>query len=170
MNENYNVIDNFLTESEHQIIHSLTLKNRYFPLFLKDTVSTSISEDRFYFTHTFYTQEKGVNSDYFQAIDDIFLSKLKPKTLMRVQYNLYTVTPEIYEHGWHIDFEKKHKGFLYYINTNNGQTHLKLNDTDAVGIRSIERRGLFFDPSNFHRSTTCTDQNFRANIIFNYYD
>ena len=170
MNGKYNVVDEFLSQEEHDIITSITLKNRYLPLFYKDTVSTSTSNDGFYFTHTFFTQEDGVNSDYFAAIEDIFLKKLNPRTLLRVQYNFYVGTPEIKTHGWHVDYARKHKGFLYYLNTNDGQTHIQLNETDAVGVRSIERRGLFFDASNPHRSTTCSDKEFRANIIFNYHD
>lgn len=170
MNDKYNVVDEFLSQEEHDIITSLTLKNRYLPLFFKDTVSTPTSDDGYYFTHTFYTQEDGVNSDFFGAIDNIFLKKLKPKTLLRIQYNLYIGTPEIKTHGWHVDHARAHRGFLYYLNTNNGQTHIKINDTDAVGVRSIARRGLFFDAGNLHRSTTCSDKEFRANIIFNYHD
>lgn len=165
-----NIVDEFLSQEEHDIITSITLKNRQLPLFFKDTVSTPNSRDGFYFTHTFFTQEDGVTSYYFDVIEDIFLKKLNPKTLLRIQYNFYVGTPEIKNHGWHVDDPKKHRGFLYYINTNNGQTHIKLNETDVVGVRSIERRGLFFDASNPHRSTTCSDKEFRANIIFNYHD
>lgn len=166
---NYNVISDFLTDKEHEIISELTINNRYFPLFLKDSVAKPDSKDGFYFTHTFYTEKDKINSDYFKAIEDIFLPKIKPKKLLRVQYNLYIGTSNIIEHDWHIDYEQEHKGLLYYLNTNNGQTHLLLDETEALGVKSIEKRALFFEPNKLHRSTTCSDKPFRSNIIFNYH-
>ena len=44
MNDKYNVVDEFLSQEEHDIITSITLKNRYLPLFYKDTVSKTTSK------------------------------------------------------------------------------------------------------------------------------
>ena len=57
-----------------------------------------------------------------------------------------------------------HKGFLFYVNTNNGFTILE----DGTKVESIANRALFFDSSKSHKSTTCTDEDIRVNININY--
>ena len=93
------------------------------------------------------------------------ISRLDIKSILRIKGNLYPKTNTIFEHNTHTDFNFKHKGFLYYINNNNGFT--KLNN--GIKVESVENRGLFFDPSLSHNSSTCNDSNSRININFNYF-
>ena len=51
------------------------------------------------------------------------------------------------------------------INTNNGFTILE----DGEKIETKENRMLLFDASKKHKSTTCTDNIYKCNIIFNYF-
>ena len=63
------------------------------------------------------------------------------------------------EHAEHIDYDASHLGAIYSINTCNGYT--RIGDTK---VDSVANRIVFFDPSQKHASTTCTDQRRRLNI------
>ena len=87
------------------------------------------------------------------------------KSLIRIKANLYPKTDKIIEHDFHADFDFSHKSGLYSLNTNNGFTIME----DEEKIESVANRMIIFDASKLHKSTTCTDENFRANIVFNYF-
>ena len=134
-----------------------------FPWYYNNFVSSIDSKDGFYFTHSFF-HDYCVGSDQYTLLYPIF-NKLNLKSIIRAKGNFYPKTSKIEEHGKHSDFGFKHNGFLFYINTNNGFTRLK----DGTKIQSIENRGLLFDPGIEHNSSTCTNQNGRININFNYF-
>jgi hypothetical protein len=117
----------------------------------------------FYFVHFFY-QENNVNSNFYQYLIPL-LNVLKIKALMRVKGNLYTRTEKQEIHPFHTDYPFKHKGVIFYVNTNNGLTILE----DGTEIKSVENRLLLFDPSKPHKSTSCTDEKYRMNINVNYF-
>jgi hypothetical protein len=159
----YEIIDNFLNKENFIKIKNLMLDS-YFPWYFNKNVSIkNISEDGFYFTHSFY-KNFTISSDKTILLDPLIL-KIKPKSIIRIKGNFYPQTQKIMEHGKHVDYTFKHKGFIFYINNNNGFTKLK----DGTIIESIENRGLFFDPSIEHNSSTCTNQFGRININFNYF-
>ena len=155
------IIDNFLSQQDFKYIISNTLNNRNFPFYLSNGVSDNYTNDGIYFTHLVSESNK-IYSDY--NILAPLLSKIKHKQIFRVKYNLYPKTFFRKKHKWHRDLSDEHKGLIYYLNTNNGRTDIK----GEAKVKSIENRALFFDPSKLHRSTTCTDQEYRANIIINY--
>jgi hypothetical protein len=158
----YKIIDNFLEKEKFLKIKNLMLSAN-FPWFYNDRVSVEKLKNSFYFTHTFI-KEGRVNSDICDVIYPIF-NKLKLKSVIRAKSNFYPKTTEIEEHEKHIDFKFKHKGCIFYVNTNNGFTRLK----NKEKIESIENRVLLFDSSIEHNSSTCTDQNGRLNININFY-
>ena len=57
-----------------------------------------------------------------------------------------------------------HKAAILYLNTNDGYTII-----GDEKVESIANRLLRFDATQMHHSTTCTDQQYRANINFNYF-
>ncbi len=158
----YEIIDNFLKKEEFIKIKNLIL-NPDFPWYFNNYVSGENINDSFYFTHNFY---KGyvANSNKIVLLNSI-ISKIQPKSIIRIKGNFYPQTHKIIEHGKHVDYHFEHKGFIFYINSNNGFTKLK----DGTIIESIENRGLFFDPSIEHNSSTCTNEFGRININFNYF-
>ena len=158
----YEIIDNFLPIEEFIKIKNTMLSND-FPWYFCDSVSYKNINDNFYFNHTFYN-DYCVLSDKIYLINSI-LTKIKPKSLIRIKGNFYPKTDKIIEHGVHIDYPFEHKGFLFYINSNDGFTKLK----DGTIVESIENRGLFFDAHIEHNSSTCTNQDGRININFNYF-
>ena len=64
----------------------------------------------------------------------------------------------------HVDYNFKHKGAIFYINTNNAPTILK----NGIKIDAIANRLLKFDPSILHSSSHPTDMKKRITINFNY--
>lgn len=168
---NVKVIDNFLNDYEINKIIQNTIKNENFSLYMKDGTSYTSEEkllyanDGVYFTHNFF-KDDSINSEAYFLLEPV-LKKINPQRLLRIQLNLYPKTFFKRNHGWHTDFNFPHKGCILYLNTNNGKTVLK-NGFLNIGIKSVKNRVLFFDPHLNHRSTTCTDKEFRSNIIFNY--
>jgi hypothetical protein len=158
----YKIIDNFLEKEEFIKIKNMMLNNN-FPWYYNNSVSYKDKQDGFYFTHSFYCNNQ-IYSDKYNLIFPI-INKLNIKSIIRAKGNFYSRTFKIQEHGKHVDFKYKHNGFLFYINTNNGFTRLK----DGTKIESIENRGLLFDPSIEHNSSTCTNQHGRINININYF-
>ena len=159
--EDYKVIDNFLSKEDFNKIKEVMIGSN-FPWYYNKEVSNLNSKDGIYFTHNFFNLF--THSDYVNILKPI-LKLLKPKSLIRIKGNLYPCTEKLIKHGNHIDYDYLHKGFIFYINTNNGYTILN----DKIKIKSIENRGLFFNAHIKHCSTTCTDQKTRININFNYF-
>ena len=161
----YKIVDNFLPKNEFKIIQDLFYSQNFPWYYNKGVAYTDISPDGIYFTHLFYFfQKDDLNvSSHYNCILPI-ISRLDVKSILRIKGNLYSKTNTIFEHGAHIDYDFNHKGFLYYVNTNNGFTKL----SNGIKVESVENRGLFFDPSLIHNSSTCSDSDSRININFNY--
>jgi hypothetical protein len=157
----YKVIDNFLSKNDFSNIKELFEKK--LPWYFNDFVTYKSEKKDFYFTHIFYNNNT-LNSDFMEIVRPI-INLINIKALIRIKANLYPRTHTIYEHDSHSDYDFKHNGLLYYINTNNGFTKL----SNGTKIESIENRALFFDSSLFHNSSTCTDEKCRININFNYF-
>lgn len=168
---NFETIDNFLTKSEFQQITKNTIYNENFSLYMKSGTSyvkkdgDYFASDGVYFNHCFFIDDE-INSEAYSLLTP-FLDKIDIKKILRIQLNLYPKTFFIKKHGWHIDFNFPHKGCILYLNINNGKTILK-NKVFNTSIDSVANRVLFFEPHLKHRSTTCTDREFRSNIIINY--
>ena len=158
----YEIIDNFLDEKSYLKIKN-TLMSDSFPYYYSKEISSSKSKEGIYFTHLFFNSE--FNKSMYSNLIDPIIKKLKIKSLIRIKANIYSSTNKIIEHEEHIDYDFKHNGFLYYINTNDGFTRLGKN----IKIKSIENRGLIFEPYLKHNSSTCTNLEGRININFNYF-
>jgi hypothetical protein len=158
----YKVIDNFLPKDLFIKIKNFIMGNEM-PWYYQSEVSKHNEKNlNFYFMHMFFSDRYGMSHYYLEILPIIKI--IKPQALLRVKGNLYTKTKKLIQHDEHVDFHFKHKGFLLYINTNNGYTKLK----DGTKIESIENRALFFDSSVEHSSTNCTNEQIRVNININY--
>jgi len=157
----YKIVDNFLSEELHNNIKEVMTSDKI-NWFYSKSVSHNHSNDSYYFTHMFFDTIVG-RSNYYSIIESL-IPLIGVKFLVRVKGNMYPNTNKIFEHDQHVDYEFKTKGFIYYVNTNDGYT--KLND--GTKIESIANRGLFFDPSLKHNSSTCTGDEPRINININY--
>lgn len=162
----YKIVDNFLPEKDFKEVKDGLLG----PLFgwhFNDSVTFPDikRKEHWYFTHMFM-RDGIILSRYYEHINEIFFKsgKIENDSIIRIKANLYPRDNKIIEHEWHSDYPYKHCGALFYINTNNGVTELH----DGTKINSVENRMLFFDPSQKHRSTNCTDELYRMNINFNF--
>ena len=161
----YKIIDNFLPKEDFNKLKNL-MTGPNFPWFVQKYVvdENNSKKSHWYFTHLFFHTRVG-HYPFYQIIDEVFLKTKKLKgVIFRVKGNLYPKDENYIEHDWHIDYPFKHNGAIFYINNNNGHTILE----DETKIESIENRMLFFDASKKHRSTNCTDVEYRMNINFNY--
>lgn len=159
MSNTYKVIDNFLSNDEFSKLNKI-MTNDQFPWFYTKGVGSK--KDGIYFTHSFY-KDFAISSGFSNLIENL-VNKIKANGIIRIKANLYTKTEKTVEHDYHIDYDFSHKGFIFCVNTNNGYT--KMND--GKKIKSVANRALFFNPSLKHCSTTCTDEDARININFNY--
>ena len=157
----FEVIDNFLEEKEFKKIKG-AISNEYFPWFYQDTITFSTDpSDHYYFAHYFYA-EHARTSEWFYLFNN-FLNKIKCNGRIRIKGNLFLGQKEPRKNPSHQDYKFKHKGCLFYINNNNGATYFK-----QEKVMPKENRAVFFDPSEKHSSSLCTNRKRRITINFNY--
>jgi len=156
------VVDNFLDKKEFKNIKDVICSSE-FPFYFNDSITDNKDPlGYYYFTHMFY-YAPDVRSKYFDTFIKPITDKLEAKNLIRVKGNLYTNQNKFIEHPQHIDYDFKHKGAIYCLNTCNGYTAFK-----GINVDSVFNRMILFDPSEIHNSTTTTDKLIRLNINFNY--
>ena len=104
------------------------LINANFPWYYnKGVVYEHEDKKNFQFTHSFYMNDV-INSDHFKILIPL-IKIINPLTIVRIKANLLTRTSKIIEHGYHTDYdENSHKltTGIFYLNTNNGYTKLKI--------------------------------------------
>ena len=163
----YKVIDNYLPLEDFEVIQrQITGDDQVFPWYYNkfvDNRSKGETHDHFYFCHVVYNDNKP-NSDYYNTVLPL-INKINPISLIRIKANGYPKNGDkITKYNYHTDYRFKHKGAIFYLNTNNAKTILE----DGTEIDSVENRILFFDPSMPHTCTNATDVKMRFNININY--
>ena len=163
MPQELEIIDNFLRDDDWQRLHD-AMSGEEFPWFFHSKVATdSENTENYYFTHMFYWSNT-INSSKFEILLPL-LEKIKPAAIVRIKGNFYPNLNKTVVNDKHTDFNFKHRGGIYYVNTNNGKTILD----DGTEIDSVANRMVFFDSSLPHQSTHCTDQKARININLNFF-
>ena len=159
----FKIIDNFLNKEEFKIIEEQMTNDR-FPWYFNKHITTAKKDDDsfYYFSHCFYENPFKI-SEFFYSLNCI-LQKINFKSITRVKGNLYTSEKRSRKHNVHVDRDYSHKGCLFYINTNNGFNYFK-----NEKVKPVANRVVFFDPSEKHCSSSCTDAQRRVTINFNYF-
>ena len=174
----YKVIDNFLEEGDFKTLQSLILGSRDNANFNWNIITdvahhanaNGFNEQKeeqlwnWYGIHPVYVNEIPL-SPHYNYITQLFCNKLEVKSLLRIKINFYPHTAEVKEHDPHQDYTNPHFGALFSLNTCNGYTKLSNGDK----INSVANRVLLFDPSEYHNSTTTSDQKGSYNINFNWF-
>jgi hypothetical protein len=162
----YEIIDNFLEIDDFNRIKDI-LMGQYFPWYFNDFVLDE--EDKkikqYQLVHNFYNNYTQT-SNYLEVLEPI-ISKIKPLELLRIKANLNPIAENQIEHGYHVDYENSlsnQKTAVFYINTNNGYTLFE----DGTKVESVENRFVSFKTSINHTGSTCTNENRRVLINFNY--
>ena len=168
--ERIKVIDNFLKEDDFKKIQDIFMSS-HIPWHYNNYVISpehKKSSEHYQFIHPFYIKSC-VQSNFYVDLFPI-LDNLDYYLMIKCKANLLIKTKTIIEHGYHIDLsdlEKHHKPktSIFYINTNNGYTKFE----DGSIIQSVENRLVTFDTRMEHTGSTCTDENVRIVINFNYF-
>jgi Rps23 Pro-64 3,4-dihydroxylase Tpa1-like proline 4-hydroxylase len=174
----YIIIDNFLSQQNHAEIKNSILDSSAFPWFYYDYVQSNnfknkLDKNQLFFCHTFYI-DNFVKSEYLNIVLPIlenmknFDNEYVLKSLIRIKANLYPRTEEKYIHGMHRDYKWESYSAIYYVNDNNGETLLNINN-EIKSIQSISNRLLIMTSDIEHTSTTCTDKKMRCTININYF-
>lgn len=164
-NNGYEVVDNFLPEADFLKIKTLLMSDE-FSWYYVPSISKPNERSKnhlFYLTHMFHYHNT-IQSNHIDYLNPI-LSRIDIKALIRIKANMYPNQGKLIQHQPHTDFDYKHFGALYSVNTCNGGTVMH----DKKKIDSIENRMIFFDPSVPHNSTNVTDATVRVNINFNFF-
>jgi hypothetical protein len=167
----YKVVDNTLTKEDLEVVQNLIMWNSEFPWFFRgDPVESGRKDSELSGCHLFSAGSTPIRLDKISLSDKAFdlqplVDFLEVKSIIRIKGNFYPRTTEVEEHVPHYDYEFSHKGAIFSLNTCNGFTRLK----DGTKIDSVENRMLLFDPSEYHNSSSCSDEKARFNINFNYF-
>ena len=158
------VYKNFLDKESFKNIKNL-LTSEDFPWFLTSIVHYSKGNFNSQLVHIFYVNN-AVNSNFFNVLKPIY-KKLNFFSLLRLKANFIMRTENIIEHTMHTDYVnpscKIYTGILY-INTNNGYTKF----SNGKIIKSEENKYIEFDSQLEHTGTSCTDEEYRIVLNFNY--
>jgi|TARA_R110000787_G_C13328860_1_gene437177 hypothetical protein len=157
-----NVIDNFLPDEEFRKLKAIVM-GLGMPWYYSPSITTrNLSDDKnFYMSHIFYSKNKF--SDMFSFITPL-MDAVAPDNVIRIKANLYPNQGDKVVHDSHYDYDFSHKAAVFSINTNDGATIMP----DGEHVESIANRIVFFDGSEMHSSTTCTNASVRVNINMNY--
>lgn len=162
---NFKVIDNFLPKEEHHIIKEHMMSSEfpwYYSKFINN-LDEKQEKNNFIFFHGFYSNYCP-RSEKISLLDKLIYT-ISPRSLSRIKANLTTKTEKIIKFGLHKDNHYNCTTAIYYVNTCNGYTLFE----DGTKIESVENRFLCFDSNILHLGTTCTDENVRIIINFNYF-
>jgi hypothetical protein len=160
------VIDNLLDIPTLREIQDLFF-SPYLPWYYNNDVIFP-DDGHYQFVHLFYDKDTQKSELYFRL--NPILDKLNYYSMVRCKSNLLTKTECNIEHGYHIDLVNledchKPKTSIFYVNSNDGYTKFK----DGYKVESVENRLITFDSRLEHTGCTCTDENIRIVINFNYF-
>ena len=163
----FDIHDDYLTTSELTWIRGGL--SGEFPWFFCDNLNDKSSDrpmlGNYYFNHCIIDRGQVLSPEYLVVIQPLIEKlNLRLEDILRVKVNLYPRTQRRVHHRSHVDYQPG-DGYtaLFYLNTNNGLTVVD----GKKKIKSVENRMLFFDGSQKHHSTTCTNKNSRITINFN---
>ena len=179
------IIDNFLDQENFDKIQTLMMGQELSWYYLdgkdtekgilfehNDSDSEEENRNKFMFFHMFYIGDVPF-SPFIEQIKPI-LEVIKPLSLWRIKANLLTRTSSIVSKAFHVDmidfenFPEKLKQWttsIFYVNTNNGYTIFE----DGTKVESVANRMITFPGNMKHTGTSCTDEQTRVIINFNYF-
>ena len=161
------VIDNFLPKYQFRQISNVILSAKFSWHFHDGIVGPN--DGRYQFTHAIFDiRHGGILCNYYPLFD-IVQQKLGVSRLDRIKLNLNPKTVFHRKGGYHTDLPKPNqpqhqKTGVLYINTNNGWTQFK----KGGKVKSVANRIVIFDSNLEHTGVTCTNENRRVIVNFNY--
>ena len=157
------IIANFLPPNQFKHIQSVLMGDK-FPWFYNDHTCYP-GDGLSYLSHVFINMEPpwdGEKSTHYSLWDDC-LERMQCHQVYRIKSNLNLRTIFNRSSGWHYDFNDMMTAVLY-INTCNGYTKVKGHGK----VKSVANRLLRFSSNIQHAGFTCTDEQSRVVVNFNY--
>ena len=159
------VIDDFLTEDEFFPVWE-TLMGPYMVWHYNNYVTDKGNPNNgFQFISYFFRHNDGFIGRHTNLIQP-YCDKLGARQLIRIKANLRVRDTKRTREDYHVDFNLPCKSAIAYINTNNGYTEFETGEK----VNSVANRVVIFDSHMRHAGVTCTDQNTRVVLNFNYFD
>lgn len=119
------------------------------------------------FVHGFIKNKK-VESQYLKIPTDIMAAlDIPAANILRAKANLLMWEPKPTRHPKHIDENDEHCVFVYYVNDSDGDTVIYQDGEALARVSPKKGRGVMFDGSLMHASTSPTDHRLRLVINFN---
>jgi hypothetical protein len=171
-NEKIIIEDDFVDQENFNKIQKLMMENGRFPWYFNNKIDRENDVDKFQFIHIFY-YNSALTGDSIQIMSPI-LEKINSVSMWRIKANLLTRTPNIVENEFHIDIgdliDKPEKlaqwtTSIFYVNSNNGYTKFE----NGSIVESVANRMVTFPSNMKHTGTSCTDEQTRIVINFNYF-
>ena len=167
------IIDDFLDAETFQQLKSIITSPIFNWSHIPMTDNIVEKSDKFsgQFVHLAYS-ECVPKTAFFNNLLHI-LDCLSVIALYRIKLNLQPRTDKIVEGLFHTDMcqedinietMKTWTTSIFYINSNNGYTEFESGEK----VESIENRMILFPSNTLHRGTTCTDEQTRIVINFNF--
>lgn len=128
-------------------------------------ISKCDSKHNVQLVHMFYSDDSP-NSVYYHDYIKPIVKIMKVRSLIRIKANLNLITEKNIKGGYHVDniHDESFTSILYF-NTCNGWTEFM----EGPKVRTIENRLVTFPTCYYHSGVTCTDQESRVVINFNYF-
>ena len=167
------VIDNFLSPTEFKKIKEIMMGD-YLPWYYnRGIINSKERPGRYQLTHVLYANlEEELMSDNYSSVCENLMTKLGVSSKSRIIRIKANMNPQTFFHkngGYHVDYidddeVEKITTAVYYVNTNNGWTHIK-----GYGkVKCKENRIALFDSRTQHAGFSCTDQDVKVVININY--
>ena len=165
MNQDIQIIDNFLDDNEYQILDDLMLAKTPRTENFKWSFceQTALDGDGYcQFVHLFWWNYQS-ESDYQP---DVLYDKLNYCELVRCKANLQLKDTKKIVPPFHVDVDEDCKTAIFYMNSNDGYTLFENGDT----IESVKNRVVIFPSQYMHTGVNTTDSKYRMVINVNYFD
>ena len=177
MENNFSIIDNFLTEQDFGTIRDTITAEKFQWSFSQYVDSPNEEPTPGQFVHTVYYGSVPC-SEFYNSLVPIIEHKLGISALYRIKLNLQPRLPEPFKYSFHSDlshdFEKDVASHwttaIFYINTNNGYTEFQDGriEMENTKVKSVANRMVTFPANLRHRGVTQTDEQTRIMINFNF--
>ena len=161
------VIDNFLPSYQFDKFQSFLMGENFDWYYNDETVFQG--DGLYQFIHFFYKYEPSPTGLLWTPTPSFgcikpYLSSFNMKRIYRIKANLNPRSVSHLKAGYHIDNIPCSTTAIFYINTCNGWTEFKKGDK----VKSVANRVVIFDSTLEHSGVSCTNENRRVVINFNY--
>ena len=161
------VIDDFLPSYQFKELQSILLSEE-FPWYFNSGI-VAPDDGQCQLTHMIFNIRLGGIRSNFYHLFNVAQRNLGVGRLDRIKLNLNPKTVFHRKGGYHSDNspgdpDQHKKTAVFYINTNNGWTHIK----KGGKVKRVENRIVIFDSDLYHTGVTCTDEMRRVIVNFNY--